>query len=56
MLLKIHPCNPAFQGAGVRFFVFHEPVEYACLEPVTSVPYPDTSFYIYRQKAGDALP
>ncbi len=50
MLLKIHPCNPAFQGAGVRFFVFHEPVDYACLEPVTSVPYPNTSFYLYERK------
>ena len=56
MLIKINPCNPAFARAGVRFFVFHEPADYACLEPVKHVPYPDTSFYIYRQKADDATP
>jgi hypothetical protein len=48
MLLKINPCNPAFQSAGVRFFVFHKPVEYACLDLDKSVQYPNTSFYIYQ--------
>jgi hypothetical protein len=56
MLLKIHPCNPAFQDAEVRFFVFHAPVDYACLDPVTSVPYPETSFFIYRRIVDGAVP
>lgn len=56
LTLKINPCNLAFMRAGVRYFVFHEPVDCQCLQLVKSVPYPNQSFYIYQRETTAATP